>query len=206
MTQYLEVHPENPQPRQIAKAIATVRGGGVIAYPTDSGYAIGCALGNKQGIELISKIRKLPPRHDYTLVCHDFAQLGQMTIVDNTNFRLIKSLTPGPYTFILKGTKEVPRIMLNPKKHTIGARIPDHRIALALLEELGEPLMSSTLIMPGREDPEQNAWEIRDEIGYLIDVIVDGPVGESGPTTVVDLTEGYPQVKREGAGDISVFQ
>jgi len=202
LTQFLEIHPENPQDRLIRKAADVVRSGGVLAYPTDSGYAIGCALGNKQGIDTIAKIRKLPPKHDYTLICHDFSQVGQMTIVDNKTFRLLKSLTPGPYTFILKGTKEVPRIMLNAKKHTVGVRIPKHKITQALVNEIGEPLMSSTLILPGQSEPEVNGWQIRDQIGYLLDAIIDGPCGAEGPTTVVDVTSGIPEIKREGAGAV----
>ncbi|MDO5746800.1 MAG: L-threonylcarbamoyladenylate synthase [Actinomycetaceae bacterium] len=206
MVAYIDIHPDNPQQRLIAKAIDIVKDGGVIAYPTDSGYAIGCTIGNKHGIEKIQKIRKLSPSHHYTLICHDFAQFGQMVIVDNTSFRIIKKLTPGPYTFILKGTKEVPRIMLNPKKRTVGARIPDHRITQALVEELGEPLMSSTLIMPGQEMPEVNGWEIRDEVGYLLDAVIEGPVGGVEPTSVVDFTDDVPVVRRRGAGDVSMFE
>ncbi|MDY2941529.1 MAG: L-threonylcarbamoyladenylate synthase [Varibaculum sp.] len=202
---YIDIHPVDPQPRLITKAIDIVREGGVIAYPTDSGYAIGCKLGNKDGIEKIRKIRELPAKHHYTVVCHDFAQLGQMVIVGNAAFRLIKALTPGPFTFIMKGTKEIPRIMFNDSKKTVGARIPDHKIALALVEELGEPLMSSTLIMPGKREPENVGWEIRDQIGYLLDGIVEGPVGNGGPTTVIDLTEDEPKVLRQGVGDVSEY-
>lgn len=205
MVAYIDIHPENPQPRLVNKAIDIVKDGGVIAYPTDSGYAIGCTIGNKAGLEKIQKIRKLSPSHHYTLVCRDFAQFGQMVIVNNANFRLIKSLTPGPYTFILKGTREVPRVMLNPKKKTVGARIPDHKIALALVEALGEPLMSSTLILPGHEHPEIHGWEVRDEVGYLLDAVVEGPVGGTESTTVIDFTEDLPVIVRQGAGDTSMF-
>lgn len=205
MVAYIDIHPVNPQPRLINKTVDILKDGGVIAYPTDSGYAIGCTMGNKHGLERIQKIRDLSPSHHYTLVCRDFSQFGQMVIVDNKDFRLIKSMTPGPYTFIMKGTKEVPRMMLNPKKKTVGARIPDHVITLALVEALGEPIMSSTLILPGHEDPEVNGWEIRDEIGYMLDAVVEGPVGGTGPTSVIDFTGDTPVIAREGVGDLSMF-
>lgn len=204
MVAYIDIHPENPQPRLVNKTVDILKDGGVIAYPTDSGYAIGCTMGNKAGLERIQKIRDLSPKHHYTLVCRDFSQFGQMVIVDNKDFRLIKSMTPGPYTFILKGTKEVPRMMLNPKKKTVGARIPDHKITLALVEALGEPIMSSSLILPGHDEPEVNGWEVRDEIGYMLDAVVEGPVGR-GPTSVIDFTDDQPVIRREGAGDLSMF-
>lgn len=206
MVSYIEIHPQNPQHRLVVKAIDIVRNDGVIAYPTDSGYAIGCRLGNKHGLERIGKIRHLSPHHHYTLVCHNFAQLGQMVIVNNASFRAIKSLTPGPYTFIMKGTREVPRIMLNPKKRTVGARIPRHRIAQALVEELGEPLLSSTLILPGKSLPECHGWEVRDEVGHFFDAIIEGPVEGREPTTVIDFTDDIPIIRREGTGDTSMFE
>lgn len=206
MTAYLDIHPVDPQPRLIRKAVDILTDGGVIAYPTDSGYAVGCRLGNRAGLERIQKIRKLPPSHNFTLVCHDFSQLGQMVIVDNSAYRLIKALTPGPFTFIMKGDREVPRIMVNPKKKTVGARIPNHKATLALVEELGEPLMSSTLILPDKTEPESSGWMIRDEIGYLLDAVIEGEVGEAGPTTVIDMTDpDGPVILREGAGDASKF-
>ena len=203
MVAYIDIHPVNPQARLITKAADIIRDGGVIAYPTDSGYALGCKLGNKAGLERIQTIRKLPKTHNFTLICHDFKQLGKLVIVDNSAFKLINRLTPGPYTFIMKGDKAVPRIMVNPKKKTVGARIPNHVTTLALVEELGEPLMSSTLILPDKDVPEANGWEIRDEIGYLLDAVIEGPVDEARPTTVIDLTGEVPQVVRQGAGDLS---
>ncbi|MBD3688766.1 threonylcarbamoyl-AMP synthase [Nanchangia anserum] len=206
MSAYLDIHPVDPQPRLIRKAVDIINDGGVIAYPTDSGYAVGCKLGNRAGLERIQKIRKLPSSHNYTLVCHDFSQLGHMVIVDNAAYRVIKALTPGPFTFIMKGDREIPRIMLNPKKKTVGARIPNHKTALALVAELGEPIMSSTLIMPDRNEPESNGWAIRDEIGYLLDAVIEGEIGQAGATTVIDMTgpEG-PVVVRQGAGDASAY-
>ncbi|MDU0967782.1 MAG: L-threonylcarbamoyladenylate synthase [Actinomycetaceae bacterium] len=206
MTAYLDIHPVDPQPRLVRKAVDIINDGGVVAYPTDSGYAIGCKLGNREGLERIAKIRKLPTTHNYTLVCHDFSQLGHMVIVDNSAYRLIKALTPGPFTFIMKGDRVVPRVMLNPKKKTVGARIPDHKLALALVGELGEPLMSSTLILPGHEEPESSGWAIRDEIGHMLDAVIEGEIGNAGATTVIDMTlpEG-PTIVRQGAGDASAF-
>ena len=203
MVAYIDIHPVNPQARLITKAADIIRAGGVIAYPTDSGYALGCKLGNKAGLERIQTIRKLPKTHNFTLICHDFKQLGKLVIVDNSAFKLINRLTPGPFTFIMKGDKAVPRIMVNPKKKTVGARIPNHVTTLALVEELGEPLMSSTLILPDKEVPEANGWEIRDEIGYLLDAVIEGPVEEPLPTTVINLTGEVPEVVRQGAGDLS---
>ncbi|GAA4286023.1 L-threonylcarbamoyladenylate synthase [Georgenia daeguensis] len=205
MARYLEIHPQDPQPRLVAQAVEVVRRGGLIAYPTDSGYAVGCALGNKEGLDRIKLMRRLDDKHHFTLVCRDFAQLGQFVIVDNAVFRLIKSATPGPYTFILRGTQEVPRRLLHPKKHTVGVRIPDHRTTQALLAELGEPLLSSTLILPGQETPMTEGWMVKEELEGLLDVIVDSDVDSSEPTTVVDLTSGTPEVLRTGAGDPSRF-
>lgn len=206
MVRYLEIHPRDPQPRLVAQAVDVVRGGGLVAYPTDSGYAVGCALGNKDGLDRIKAMRRLDDKHHFTLVCRDFSQLGQFVIVDNAVFRLIKAATPGPYTFILRGTQEVPRRLLHPKKHTVGVRIPDHRTTQALLAELGEPLLSSTLIMPGQEAPMTEGWMVKDELEGLLDVIVDSDVDNAEPTTVVDLTSGIPEVLRVGAGDPSRFE
>ncbi len=206
MARYVDIHPEDPQPRLIQKVVEILRGGGVIAFPTDSGYAISTAMGNKEGLERIGAIRHVDKKHHYTLLCHDFAQLGQLVIVDNAQFRTIKALTPGPYTFILKATKEVPRMTLHPKKSTVGVRIPDHAITQALVAEMGEPLLSSTLILPGETEPMTEGWEVNDRLGNALDVVIEGPVGEDGATTVIDMTEGVPDVVREGAGDTSMFQ
>ncbi|UNX53254.1 threonylcarbamoyl-AMP synthase [Georgenia sp. TF02-10] len=200
MARYLDVHPQDPQPRLLAQTVEMLRGGALIAYPTDSGYALGAALGNKSAIDRIRAIRQLDAKHHFTLVCHDFAQLGRFVIVDNAVFRLVKAVTPGPYTFILRATKEVPRMMLHPKKLTVGARIPDHRLAQALLAELGAPLLSTTLILPGQEQPMTEGWLVKDELDHAVDVVIEGEAGTAGPTTVVDLTTGAPEVVRVGAG------
>ena len=201
MATYLDVHPVDPQPRAIRTAVDRLRDGALIAYPTDSGYALACAPGNKEGMSRIRQIRQLDARHNFTFVCAGFAQAGPLAIVGNNAFRLIKRLTPGPWTFILTGTKDVPRMTLNPKKHTLGVRIPDHAITQALVAEFGAPILSSTLIRPGYEEPESSGWEIEDALGHLIDVVVEGPVTSTEPTTVVDLTDDVPEVLREGAGD-----
>lgn len=205
MARYIELHPVNPQVRLIEKIVDRIRQGQIGAIPTDSGYALVCGLGNKAGLERITKIRKVGEHHHFTLLCHNFAQLGKLVIIDNSFFRLIKSLTPGPYTFILKGTKEVPKIMLNPKKATVGARIPAHLIVQMIVEELGEPLQSSTLILPGETDPISEAWVVQEKLDHELDFIVDGPVESTEPTTVLDLSAGELMIAREGAGDISAF-
>lgn len=204
MATFIDIHPKDPQPRFVAKVVDRLRRGDVVALPTDSGYAIVCTLANKDGLDRIRTIRQVGDKHHFTLLCASFAQLGQLVIVDNSFFRLIKSLTPGPYTFILKGTKEVPRMTLNPKKNTVGVRIPDHVITQAVLSELGEPLLSSTLILPGEEEPLEEGWIVDDRLGNAVDAVVDGPVGH-GPTTVINLSSGEAIISREGAGDISMF-
>ena len=206
MATYLDVHPVDPQPRAIRTAVQTLRGGGLIAYPTDSGYALGAMLGNQDAKERIRDIRKLDDRHHFTLVCSDFAQLGQFVIIDNAVFRAIKAATPGPYTFILPATKEVPRRLLHAKKKTVGVRIPEHPVVRALLAELGEPLLSSTLILPGESEPMTDGWTVKDTLDHQVDVVIDS--GECGtePTTVVDFSEGGAEVVRVGAGDPSRFE
>ncbi len=199
---YLDIHPEDPQPRLVEQAVAALEEGGLIAYPTDSCYALGCRLGDADGLERIRRIRQVGKDHHFTLVCADFAQLGQYVLVSNPTFRLVKSATPGPYTFILPATREVPRKMAHPKKHTVGVRIPDHRVAHALVEALGEPILSSTLLLPGQEAPPSEGWVVQDLLGEQVDVIIDsGEVGTE-PTTVVDLTGPEPVIAREGAGDV----
>lgn len=205
MSRYIELHPANPQTRLVDKIVAVLEEGGLIAYPTDSGYALACAPRNKEGMDRIRAIRQLDSKHNFTFVCADFAQAGPLAIVGNNAFRLIKRLTPGPWTFILKGTKEVPRMTLNPKKHTLGVRIPDHTIAQALVSGFDAPILSSTFIPPGRTEPESSGWQIEDTLGHLIDVVVEGPVGSTEPTTVVDLTDDAPEVVREGSGDVSLL-
>ncbi|MDN6746211.1 MAG: threonylcarbamoyl-AMP synthase [Brevibacterium sp.] len=206
MATLLNIHPENPQSRMIEKAVQTLRDGGLIAYPTDSCYALGCALDNKAGIDRITRIRQLDSKHHFTLMCRDFAQLGQFVIVDNSDFRVIKSMTPGPYTFIMKATKEVPRRMMHAKKHSVGARIPQNVTALALVEAMGEPILSSTLLLPGAEDPLTQADDVIDQLGHDVDVVIESGVPGIVPTSVVDFTGRDPEVARVGAGDVSRFE
>ena len=206
MARYVDVHPDNPQPRAIAQLVQLVRGGGLIAYPTDSCYALGIRLGNAEGLERIRTIRKLDDKHHFTLICSDFAQLGQFVQVSNAVFRAVKASTPGSYTFILPATQEVPKRLLHPKKKTVGVRIPKHVVTQALLAELGEPLLSSTLLLPGADDPPTQGWEIKELLDHQVDAVVDS--GECGlePTTVVDLSGEEPVVVRRGAGDPSRFE
>jgi len=205
VARYLDLHPVNPQARLVTQIVEALRDDALIAYPTDSGYALGCQLGNREGRDRILRIRQLDDRHHFTLMCKDFAQLGQFVHIDNSAFRAIKSATPGPYTFILPATGEVPRRLMHPKKRTVGVRIPDHVVVCALLEELGEPILTSTLILPGEEDPRTMGWEIKEELDHQVDVVVEA--GETGaePTTVVDWSEGYPEIVRVGAGDPERF-
>lgn len=206
MARYFDVHPDNPQPRSLGQVVQILNDGGLVAYPTDSGFALGCRLGNKDGLDRIRRIRQLDDKHHFTLVCKDFAQLGQFVQMDNDVFRAVKAATPGQYTFILEATKEVPKQMLHPKKKTVGVRIPDHRTTLALLDALGEPLMSSTLILPGSTEPMTEGWEINEELGGQVDAVLDsGDVG-TDPTTVVNFVGDEVTVDRTGAGDPSPFQ
>jgi tRNA threonylcarbamoyl adenosine modification protein (Sua5/YciO/YrdC/YwlC family) len=206
MARYFDVHPVDPQRRAIGQIVDVVRSGGLIAYPTDSCFALGCQLGDAKGIERIREIRDLDDKHHFTLVCSDFAQLGQFVQVSNQVFRSVKAATPGSYTFILPATKEVPRRLLHPKKKTVGVRIPQHPVAQALLAELGEPLLSSTLLLPDEPEPLTTGWEIKERLDHAVDAVVDS--GECGtvPTTVVDFSEGEPEIVRRGAGDPSRFE
>ncbi len=205
MSQFLVIHPVNPQTRLIKQAGKIIQDGGVIIYPTDSAYAIGCQLENKKGLERIRFLRQLDDKHHFTLVCRDLSELGTYAIVDNPAFRLLKANTPGPYTFILKASSEVPRRLLHPKRSTIGLRIPNSKILHALLEEIHEPLMSVTLSLPNQEFPFIDAHDIYDALGSDVDLIIDGgPCGVT-PTTVVDLVEGTPKIVRVGRGDPGVF-
>jgi tRNA threonylcarbamoyl adenosine modification protein (Sua5/YciO/YrdC/YwlC family) len=201
VARYLDVHPVDPQPRAIAQTVDILRAGGLVAYPTDSGYALGALMGDQQAKDRIRTIRRLDDRHHYTLVCRDFAQLGQLVHVDNHVFRAVKAATPGPYTFILPATQEVPRRLLHAKKKTVGVRIPEHPVVRELLAALGEPLLSSTLILPGETEPMTQGWEVKETLDHVVDVVLDS--GECGtePTTVVDFT-GDPagEVVRAGAG------
>lgn len=205
MSQFFQIHPDNPQARLIKQAIEIVRAGGLIVYPTDSGYALGCHIGDKTAQDRMRRLRDLDESHHFTLVCRDLSELSIYARVDNTAvFRLLKNNTPGPYTFILKATLEVPRRLMNPKRKTLGLRVPGNRIALALLEALGEPLLSTSLILPG-SDTMTEAEDIRDSLGKQVDLILDGGTCDAQPTTVIDLTEGYPEVVRVGKGDPAPF-
>ncbi|MET7287170.1 L-threonylcarbamoyladenylate synthase [Streptomyces sp. NPDC005573] len=206
MAKYFDVHPENPQPRGIAQIADAVRAEALIAYPTDSCYALGCRLGSQNGIERIRSIRHLDDRHHFTLMCRDFAQLGQFVRVDNDVFRAVKASTPGSYTFILPATREVPRRLLHPKKKTVGVRIPDHVVTQALLAELDEPLLSSTLLLPDEKEPMTQGWEIKDRLDHVVDVVVDSGDCGTEPTTVVDFSSGEAEIVRRGAGDPSRFE
>jgi len=205
MSQFFYIHPDNPQPRLISQAVEFLRKGSVIVYPTDSGYALGCRLEEKAAMERICRIRQLDSNHNFTLVCRDLSELSTYAHVDNAAFRLIKNNTPGNYTFILKATKEVPRRLMSEKRKTIGLRVPSNAIALALLEELGEPLMSTSLMLPGNDFTESDPEEIRDNMGKLVDLILNGGSIGQQPTTVVDLTESAPEVVRVGTGDPQPF-
>jgi len=207
MSQFFEIHPENPQKRLLAQAVAIIRKGGVIAYPTDSCYALGCLVGDKQAMDRIARIRKIDSKHNFTLVCRDLSEIATYARVDNQTYRTLKSLTPGPYTFILRATHEVPRRLQNAKRKTIGVRVPDNAICQSLLDALGEPMMSSTLILPEREEPENDPHEIRTELEHAVDLIIDG--GQCGlePTSVVNIDQdGVMSVLREGRGDLSFLR
>ncbi|MEU2439661.1 L-threonylcarbamoyladenylate synthase [Streptomyces rubradiris] len=206
MAKYFDVHPDNPQPRSIAQIADAVRSEALIAYPTDSCYALGCRLGNKDGMDRIRAIRRLDDRHHFTLMCRDFTQLGQFVRVDNDVFRAVKASTPGSYTFILPATREVPRKLLHPRKKTVGVRIPDHVVTQALLAELGEPLLSSTLLLPDEEEPLTQGWEIKDRLDHVVDAVVDSGDCGTEPTTVVDFSGGGAEIVRRGAGDTSRFE
>ena len=200
MSQYFEIHADNPQARLIHRSVEIVRQGGVIVYPTDSSYALGCHLGDKNAMTRLARIRNVSNKHNFTLMCRDLSELSNYSMVDNQAYRLMKSLTPGPYTFILKANREVPRRLQNPKKKTIGLRVPDNRIAHALLEELDEPLMTSTLILPDHELPMTDAYEIREQLEHFVDLVIDGGNCGVEPTTVVDLSDGSITVTRRGKG------
>ena len=205
MARLIEVHPKDPQPRRVAEIVQIIREGGLIAYPTDSSYAFGCHIGDAKAMNRIHRIRRTDKHHNFTLVCSDLSEIGTYARVDNWAYRLIKALTPGPYTFILPATREVPKRLQNPKRRTIGLRVPDHPLVRAMLNSLGEPIMSSTLLLPGDEMPVTDPVEIDERIGSLVDAIVDsGPTGME-PTTVLDLTSGTVEVVRQGRGDVSAF-
>jgi tRNA threonylcarbamoyl adenosine modification protein (Sua5/YciO/YrdC/YwlC family) len=201
----IEIHPADPQPRLVATVVRAIREGALIAYPTDSSYALGCHIGDKRAMDRIRRIRRTDKKHNFTLVCSDLSEISVYAKVDNWAYRMVKSMTPGPYTFILQATREVPKRLQNPKRRTIGLRVPDHPLVHAMLEDLGEPIMSSTLSLPGDDRPLTDPLEIEERIGHDVDLIIDaGPTGIE-PTTVIDLTHGSAEVLRVGRGDVSAL-
>ncbi len=205
MAQYFNIHPDNPQHRLVQQAAAILRDGGVIVYPTDSCYALGCRIGDKDAAMRLLRIRGLDVGHDLTLVCRDLSELGRYAQVGNSQFRLLKAHTPGPYTFILQGTKEVPRRLLHKRHDTIGLRVPEHPIVAALLAELDEPILSSTLMLPGEDVPLNEAWEIRERLEHAVELVIDGGTCGLTPTTVIDLTSDIPKIVRRGKGPVEPF-
>ena len=205
MSQFFQIHPDNPQARLIRQAAQILREGGVIAYPTDSSYALGCHLGDKNAMERIQTIRHTDKNHNFTLVCRDLSEISAYARVDNSQFRLLKAATPGPFTFILRATHEVPRRLQNPKRKTIGIRIPDNAIVQALLDELGEPILSSTLLLHGQLWPLNDPEEIREQLEHQLDLVIDGGHCPQEPTTVLDLSDDIPILLRQGSGDASPY-
>lgn len=205
MTQFLRIHPDNPELRLVRKAADVLMKGGVIIYPTDSAYALGCRIGNKSALQTISRIRQLDSKHNFTLVCRDLSEIAIYAKVDNTAYRLLKANTPNAYTFILKASSQVPRLLMHPKRKTIGIRVPDHPLVSCLLEEMDEPILSSSLILPGQDEPPNDIDDIRDELGHAVDLIIDSGFCGSEPTTVIDLVDGIPKVLREGKADAGPF-
>lgn len=205
MAKLIEIHPQDPQPRRIKAIVEIIHSGGIIAYPTDSSYALGCHIGDKKAIDRIHRIRRTDKKHNFTLVCADLSEISAYARVDNWAYRMLKSMTPGPYTFVLPATREVPKRLQNPKRRTIGLRVPDHRLVQIMLAELGEPIMSSTLLLPGDSMPLTDPLEIEERIGHQIEAIIDaGPAGIE-PTTVLDLSGGAVEILRVGRGDVSQF-
>lgn len=206
MAQLLHIHPDNPQPRLIRQTVDIIRSGGLVIYPTDSSYALGCQIGNKDAMDRIRRIRRLDDKHNFTLVCRDLSEIATYARVDNQHYRILKSLTPGPYTFIHRATKHVPRRLQNAKRKTIGIRVPDNTIAQHLLEDLGEPIMSSTLILPGEELPMTDPYEMQDTLDHEVDIIIDGGHCGFEATTVLIMEDEHPWVARKGKGDASLFE
>ena len=205
MAKFFAIHPENPQTRLIQQSTDVLSNGGVVAFPTDSGYALGCVLENKRGLDIIRQIRRLGDKHNFTLLCRDLSEISVYARIENQEYRLLKSHTPGAYTFILEATREVPRRLLHPKRKQIGIRIPDNRIALNLLEHVGEPLMTSTLMLPGEDLPMTDPYDINEVLGHQLDLVIDGGFCGFEGTTVIDLTKQIPLITRHGAGDTSAF-
>jgi tRNA threonylcarbamoyl adenosine modification protein (Sua5/YciO/YrdC/YwlC family) len=206
VSQFFQIHPENPQARLIRQAVDIIKGGGVVVYPTDSAYALGCHIGDKNALDRIRRIRKLDAKHNFTLMCRDLSEIATYAKVSNSVYRLLRHTTPGPYTFILPATSEVPRRLMHPKRKTVGLRVPDNPIAAALLADLGEPLMSVTLIMPGDEFPLIDPYDIRETLEHEVDLVIDGGYCGLEPTTVVDLADEMPVVLRVGKGDVAPFE
>ena len=206
MSQFFQIHPENPQARLVRQAADIIRAGGVVVYPTDSAYAIGCHIGDKNALDRIRRIRKLDDRHNFTLVCRDLSEIATYSRVDNKVYRMLKHCTPGPYTFILRATSEVPRRLMHTKRKTVGLRVPDNNIVQALLSDLGEPMMSVTLIMPGDEYPLIDPYDMRETLQHDVDLVIDGGYCGMEATTVVDLVDDAPLVMRAGKGDIAPFE
>ncbi len=202
MSQFFSIHPDNPQPRLIRNTVEILNNGGLIVYPTDSCYALGCLIGNKAAMERIRRIRKVDAKHHFTLVCRDLSEISTYARVDNVAYRILKARTPGPYTFLLKATHEVPRRLQTPKRNTIGLRVPDHTVTQAILAELSQPLMSSTLLLPGSELPMTEPTEMRKRLEHDVDLVIDGGFCGIEPTTVIDMVDGTPQVLRQGKGEI----
>lgn len=205
MSQFFQIHPENPQARLVKQAAEIIRNGGLVVIPTDCAYALACRLGDKKATERVQRLRQLGPKHNFTLLCRDLSELSTFAKVDNTQYRLLKAHTPGAFTFILEATREVPRLLMNPKKRTIGIRVPQNSIAMALLEEMGEPLMSSSLILPGEDIPLSDPYEIRERLQHELDLVIDGGHCGFDATTVIDMTEETAVVMRQGVGDASAF-
>jgi len=206
MAQYFQIHPDNPQKRLIQQAVSIIDQGGLVIYPTDSSYALGCHIGDKSAMERIARIRRTDNSHHFTLVCHDLSEIGTYAKVSNSDYRLMKTLTPGPYTFLLKATSVVPRRLMNPKRKTIGVRVPDNHIVHALLLELGQPIMSSTLIPPGQDQALDDAEEIRQDYQHLVDLVIDGGFCGIDPTTVINLIDSVPVVTRYGKVAVELLE
>lgn len=205
MSQFFQIHPENPQPRLIKQAAEILRSGGIAVIPTDCAYALACRIGDKNATEKVRRLRQLDKHHNFTLICRDLSELSDFAKVDNTQYRLLKSHTPGAYTFILEATRQVPRLLMHPKKRTIGIRVPDNQIAMDLAAEMNEPLMTTSLIMPGDELPMSDPYDIRQQLEHELDLVIDGGYCGFEATTVIDMTDEVPELLRQGVGDASAF-